>query len=101
MACENLMATPTFLLIQKSQLLWLLCVILLFWLELDSVTSVPDIIHIPLKKAATLPRKHMSGLLRSARSVTHYVHDLELHGQPGQGYYVEFEVGTPPQKVSF
>lgn len=99
MAWENLLVIPSTLpLIRKSRHFWFLS-ILLFCLELDSVTSILDNIHIPLKKVAPLPRKQMTGLLRSARSVNNF-HDLQLHGQPGQGYYVEFEVGTPPQKLN-
>lgn len=92
--------SATLLLLQRSQLLIFLSLILLLSLKGDFVTGVSDTIHIRLKRAVSPARRHLESSPRSARSIANYVHDVKLHGQPGQGYYVEFAIGTPPQKLN-
>lgn len=67
-------------------------------------TLLVNTVHVNAGSFPTLPLKvgyiHNVGHDRYRRSDQFQSQRNNLKGKPGQGYYVEMEIGTPPQKVS-
>lgn len=67
-------------------------------------TLLINTLHVNAGSFPTLPLKvgyiHNVGHDRYRRSDQFQSQRNNLKGKPGQGYYVEMEIGTPPQKVS-
>lgn len=67
-------------------------------------TLLVNTLHVNAGSFPTLPLKvgyiHNVGHDRYRRSDQFQSQRNNLKGKPGQGYYVEMEIGTPPQKVS-
>ena len=50
-----------------------------------------------------MPLQRAEGLVREEVLISDTVikgQENNLHGKPGQGYFLAMEIGTPPQKVS-
>lgn len=67
-------------------------------------TLLVNALLVNARSFPTLPLKvgyiHNVGHDRYRRSDQFQSQRNNLKGKPGQGYYVEMEIGTPPQKVS-
>lgn len=67
-------------------------------------TSLVNTLHVNAGSFPSLPLKfgyiHNVGHDRYRRSDQFQSQRNNLKGKPGQGYYVEMEIGTPPQKIN-
>nr|XP_002740155.2 PREDICTED: beta-secretase 1-like [Saccoglossus kowalevskii] len=63
-----------------------------------------DVLKIPLRKARNSDKdvRASSNRLPGVDDTDKDIRDIEnnLRGKPGQGYYIEIDIGTPPQKVN-
>ncbi|XP_029649818.1 beta-secretase 1 isoform X2 [Octopus sinensis] len=75
-------------------------ILLVFSSLLNIISSHSSIIHVPLIRTTTINKLQIFPETGRSQQTPYFMSSRDLHGQPGQGYYIEFSIGKPPQKMN-